>query len=115
MMKIKAGCNCPAENRRHPRTAFQAAGLWERALEVAEANDAVNLSTTHHLYAQHLEKVPDNKETSRARGSMPPVCTLRAIACTFNRASTLRELFDRSGRRLSRTGQAETAVSFVHL
>lgn len=35
----------------------QAAGLWERALEVAEANDRINLSTTHQLYAQHLEKV----------------------------------------------------------
>lgn len=37
--------------------ACQAAGLWERALEVAEAHDGINLSTTHHLYAQHLEKV----------------------------------------------------------
>lgn len=36
---------------------YQAAGLWERALEVAEANDGINLSTTHQLYAQHLEKV----------------------------------------------------------
>lgn len=35
----------------------KAAGLWERALEVAEANDRINLSTTHQLYAQHLEKV----------------------------------------------------------
>ncbi|CAM9303274.1 unnamed protein product, partial [Laminaria digitata] len=38
---------------------YQAAGLWERALEVAEANDRINLSTTHQLYAQHLEKVGD--------------------------------------------------------
>ncbi|CAN0370045.1 unnamed protein product [Pylaiella littoralis] len=38
---------------------YQAAGLWERALEVAEANDGINLSTTHQLYAQHLEKVGD--------------------------------------------------------
>ena len=38
-------------------TPKQAAGLWERALEVAEANDRINLSTTHQLYAQHLEKV----------------------------------------------------------
>ncbi|CAN0099903.1 unnamed protein product, partial [Scytosiphon promiscuus] len=36
---------------------YQAAGLWERALEVAEAHDGINLSTTHQLYAQHLEKV----------------------------------------------------------
>lgn len=36
---------------------YQASGLWERALEVAEANDGINLSTTHQLYAQHLEKV----------------------------------------------------------
>ena len=36
---------------------YQAAGLWERALEVAEAKDGINLSTTHQLYAQHLEKV----------------------------------------------------------
>lgn len=35
----------------------QAAGLWERALEVAEAHDGINLSATHQLYAQHLEKV----------------------------------------------------------
>ncbi|CAM9512421.1 unnamed protein product, partial [Sphacelaria rigidula] len=39
--------------------ACQAAGLWERALEVAEEHDGINLSTTHHLYAQHLEKVGD--------------------------------------------------------
>ncbi|CAM9668740.1 unnamed protein product, partial [Ectocarpus sp. 12 AP-2014] len=38
---------------------YQASGLWERALEVAEANDGINLSTTHQLYAQHLEKVGD--------------------------------------------------------
>lgn len=36
---------------------YQAAGLWERALEVAESKDGINLSTTHQLYAQHLEKV----------------------------------------------------------
>lgn len=36
---------------------YQAAGLWERALEVAETKDGINLSTTHQLYAQHLEKV----------------------------------------------------------
>lgn len=36
---------------------YQASGLWERALEVAEANDGIKLSTTHQLYAQHLEKV----------------------------------------------------------
>lgn len=31
--------------------------MWERALEVAEAHDGINVSTTHQLYAQHLEKV----------------------------------------------------------
>lgn len=47
---------------------FQAAGLWERALEVAEEHDGINLSTTHHLYAQHLEKASDGTGRNEGRG-----------------------------------------------
>ncbi|CAM9286859.1 unnamed protein product [Discosporangium mesarthrocarpum] len=44
---------------------YQAAGLWERALEVAKEKDTINLSTTYQLYAKHLEKVGDLKGAIR--------------------------------------------------
>jgi intraflagellar transport protein 140 len=38
---------------------YRAAGLWDRALSVADSEDRIHLQSTHHLYAQHLERVGD--------------------------------------------------------
>ena len=37
----------------------QASGQWDKALEVAVAEDRINLRTTHFKYAQYLETVGD--------------------------------------------------------
>jgi intraflagellar transport protein 140 len=34
---------------------YQAAGCWDRALELASSSDRIHLKTTHHAYAKHLE------------------------------------------------------------
>jgi len=36
---------------------YQAAGLWDRALELAEGQDRIHLKVTHHAFAKHLESV----------------------------------------------------------
>jgi intraflagellar transport protein 140 len=38
---------------------YRAAGLWERALHITEQYDRIHLKTTHHQYAQHLDKIGD--------------------------------------------------------
>jgi intraflagellar transport protein 140 len=42
---------------------YQAAGQWDRALEVATEHDRIHLRTTHYAYAKHLESIG---ETSNA-------------------------------------------------
>lgn len=36
---------------------YQAAGLWGKAIEVAESNDRIHLKTTHYQYAKYLENL----------------------------------------------------------
>ncbi len=36
---------------------YQSAGLWEKAIDVASANDRIHLKTTHFHYAKHLESI----------------------------------------------------------
>eukprot|EP01041_Mallomonas_annulata_P003422 gene3422-6789_t len=38
---------------------FQSAGLWEKAIATATANDRIHLKTTHYHYARHLESIGD--------------------------------------------------------
>ena len=44
---------------------YQAAGLWERALRIAEKSDRIHLKATHHAFARHLESVGDFKGAAR--------------------------------------------------
>jgi intraflagellar transport protein 140 len=38
---------------------YQAAGQWDRALEIANEKDRIHLRTTHYQYAKHLESLGD--------------------------------------------------------
>ncbi|CAE7667243.1 Ift140, partial [Symbiodinium sp. KB8] len=40
-------------------TLYQRAGLWERAIGVAETKDRIHASTTHFAVARHLEAIAD--------------------------------------------------------
>jgi intraflagellar transport protein 140 len=43
-------------------TLYQAAGQWEKAVNLAKANDRIHLKTTHFHYAKYLESVGDLTE-----------------------------------------------------
>ncbi len=36
---------------------YQAAGIWDKAIKVATANDRIHLKNTHYHYAKHLESI----------------------------------------------------------
>jgi intraflagellar transport protein 140 len=36
---------------------YQAAGLWDKAINTATTNDRIHLKTTHYQYAKHLESI----------------------------------------------------------
>ena len=43
----------------------QDAGVWSKALEVAESNDRIHLRSTHYNYAKHLESKGTETATNR--------------------------------------------------
>lgn len=38
---------------------YRASGQWDKALEIAEKHDRIHLTSTHYVYARHLEDVGD--------------------------------------------------------
>ncbi len=45
------------ETERHDKLnkLYQSAGVWAKAIKVAQTHDRIHLKNTHHLYAKHLE------------------------------------------------------------
>ena len=38
---------------------YQASGMWERAVAIAEVHDRIHLKSTHYAYARFLESLPE--------------------------------------------------------
>ena len=41
---------------------YQSAGIWDKAIKIAESHDKIHLKNTHHFYAKHLESVGDTSD-----------------------------------------------------